>query len=222
MLVGLVVLLGGSLAAADVVSARSRGAALAERCERHAAASAARAAVLHGEGTEVLVVGDSYAAGLLLSDASDSWPARLPGRVRVAGFSGSGFSRDASPCGDRSFATRLGPALTPATEVVLVEGGLNDTDQPASAIRAGFERLLGVAGDRTVVVVGPPSAPARAAGVPRVDRLLAQLSEEHGVAYVPTSGLDLPYLRDRLHLTGHGHRAFGDAVAEGLRAAALL
>ncbi len=65
-----------------------------------------------------------------------------------------------------------------------------------------------------VVVVGPPSAPSRAAAVPRVDALLADLSEEYGVTYVRTSDWSLPYLDDRLHLTPAGHRTFGDAVAQ--------
>jgi acyl-CoA thioesterase-1 len=64
-----------------------------------------------------------------------------------------------------------------------------------------------------VVVVGPASAPARAAQVPRVDRLLRHLSETYGVSYVSTADLELPYLDDRLHLTEKGHRIFGDAVA---------
>ena len=66
------------------------------------------------------------------------------------------------------------------------------------------------------MVVGPPSAPARAWGVPRVDALLAGLAERHGAAYVSMRDLDLPYLPDRLHLTAAGHRAFGDAVAAAL------
>jgi acyl-CoA thioesterase-1 len=64
-----------------------------------------------------------------------------------------------------------------------------------------------------VVVVGPASAPSRIAAVPRVDALLARLSERYDVPYVRTSGLRLTYLPDRLHLTPAGHEAFGDYVA---------
>ena len=49
--------------------------------------------------------------------------------------------------------------------------------------------------------------------MPRVDRLLAHLSQKYGVPYVSTVDLKLPYLDDRLHLTPAGHRVFGDAVA---------
>lgn len=100
----------------------------AERCERFAADAEARAAVVTGSGTPVLVVGDSWSAGLGLADPSASWPARLDGRVHVAGFSGSGFSARASGCGDVSFAARAPQALAglPAGTLVVVEGGLND------------------------------------------------------------------------------------------------
>lgn len=202
--------------AATVVAATRAGAGRPERCEAFAAASAARAADVTGRGRDLLVVGDSYSAGLLLDDPVRSWPSRLPGRVHVAGFSGSGFSRHASPCGDRSFATRAAAALSPRVATVVVQGGLNDVDQSEQAIRNGFTRLVRVLGDRRVVVIGPPRAPSRARGVPRVDALLRDLAEQHGVAYVSAIDLDLPYLDDRLHLTPTGHRVFGDWVARQL------
>ena len=187
----------------------------AGRCERFAAASADRAGVVTGDGRAVLVVGDSYAAGLLVEDPVSAWPARLEGRLRVAGFSGSGFSREASGCGDVSFATRAAAALQahPGAEVVVVEGGLNDHDQRDADIVAGFTRLTAAVGARTLVVVGPPLAPARAEQARRVDALLARLAARHGATYVSTSGLALPYLPDGLHLTPEGHTAFGDHVA---------
>lgn len=200
----------------------------ASRCETFAAQSAARAAAVSGSGAPVLVVGDSYSAGLGLDDLTTSWPARLPGEVHVAGFSGSGFSPGASSCGARVAYDRRAPealarlaADDPAgadDAVVVLEGGLNDVDQPSGEIAAGFERLLaGLEGHR-VVVVGPPLAPERAAAVPRVDALLGELARAHGAAYVATSGLDLTYLPDRLHLTPEGHRVFGDHVAAALSA----
>jgi acyl-CoA thioesterase-1 len=69
-----------------------------------------------------------------------------------------------------------------------------------------------------VVVVGPATAPARAASVPRVDRLLRHLSSKYDVPYISTVDLELPYLDDLLHLTPAGHQAFGDAVADRIAA----
>ncbi|WP_193605683.1 SGNH/GDSL hydrolase family protein [Nocardioides dongkuii] len=200
--------------ALTVVLADRAGADLS-RCERFAAASAERAEAVTGSGEDLLVIGDSYAAGLRLDRTASSWPSRLPGRVHVAGFSGSGFSATASACTDVSFAARAAAALRRSgAGTVVVEGGLNDHDQSAAAVTAGFRQLMQVLEGRRVVVVGPPAAPARAARVPAVDRLLADLAARHGAAYVATSDLELPYLDDALHLTPEGHRAFGDAVAQ--------
>ena len=189
-------------------------------CARHSVQAAQRAEVVSGSGAPVTVVGDSWSVGLGLEELDGSWPSRLPGRVTVAGFSGSGFSRTASPCGDVSFGTRALDA--PLRGLVVVEGGLNDHDRSTTAITLGFGRLMQSLEGHRVVVVGPATAPSRAAAVPRVDRLLARLAAASGVPYVATSDLRLPYLPDRLHLTPEGHEVFGDAVAERLGDLGLL
>lgn len=213
---GLVVVL--LVATLSVYVASGAGGARPSRCERFTAASAARAEAVTGTGRRVVVIGDSYSAGLGLADVADSWPARVPGEVHVAGFSGSGFARGASRCGAGvSFAGRAPAALRGGADLVVVEGGLNDFDQPAEAVRAGFERLMTELDGHAVVVVGPVTAPSRAGAVPRVDTLLAELAGEHDVPYVRTSHLQLPYLSDGLHLTPAGHVAFGEFVAAAIR-----
>ena len=131
----------------------------------------------------------------------------------MAGFSGTGFSAKSSECGRVSFGDRAPAALKGGADLVVVEGGLNDYDHSRAEIKAGFARVMTAAAPYRTVVVGPATAPARAAKVPRVDRLLAHLSQKYGVPYVSTADLKLPYLDDRLHLTPAGHRIFGDAVA---------
>lgn len=211
LLAGLLVIAGGAWSS----GAEQR------RCERLATARIERAAMVSGSGDSVLVLGDSWSAGRGLDDPAGSWPAQLEGRVHVDGFSGSGFSRGASPCAGRAYADRVDEALRRAgsrPDLVILQGGLNETDRPDDAIRAGARRVLtrlherGVAaGD--VVVLGPVAAPRRAAGVPRVDALLADEARRAGVRYFSVTGLDLPYLHDDLHLTPAGHREFGEAVA---------
>lgn len=183
------------------------------RCQQHRADSRERAALVTGEGVPVLVIGDSWSVGLGQDDLGRSWAADLPGQVHVAGFSGSGFSAGASGCGRVSFHDRAASALASRPRLVVVEGGLNDHDQPAAAIERGFRALMADLAGQRVVVVGPAEAPSRSRAVPRVDALLAELCDEYGVPYVATSDLDLDYLADRLHLTEHGHREFGAAVA---------
>jgi acyl-CoA thioesterase-1 len=216
LVVLLVVLLASTM---TLYAARARGADL-PRCERFAADSVARAHAVSGSGERVVVLGDSYSAGLGLFSPASSWPSRLAGTVHVAGFSGSGFSPGASECAGVSFADRAPAALRGGADLVVVEGGLNDYDQPLPDVRAGFVRLLReLHGDR-VVVVGPALAPSRAAAVPRLDTLLAGVAEAHGIRYIRMSGLDLSYLDDDLHLTPAGHRAFGDYVRDQLAARA--
>jgi acyl-CoA thioesterase-1 len=188
------------------------------RCQQHRADARERAALVTGEGSRVLVIGDSWSVGLGQDDLGRSWAGRLPGEVHVAGFSGSGFSAAASACGRVSFHDRAPTALGVRPGLVVVEGGLNDYDQPAADIERGFRDLMADLAAQHVVVVGPAAAPVRAGLVPRVDALLADLSEEYGVPYVATGDLELTYLADGLHLTEAGHRVFGDAVAERIAA----
>ncbi len=89
-----------------VVTGRATGSG-PTRCETFAADSAARAGAVSGAGEDLLVIGDSWTAGLGLDEPTRSWTVRLPGRVHTAGFSGSGFSAGASGCGPQvSFAAR--------------------------------------------------------------------------------------------------------------------
>jgi len=197
---------------ATVAFVITRAGADAESCSSFRDSARDRAGVVTGAGEEILVIGDSYSVGLGVK-LRESWPTRLPGQVRVDGFSGSGFSRGASPCGNVSYAARAPHSVRPDTTMVVVEGGLNDADQPRAAIVAGFEALVRQLEGRPVLVVGPPMAPARADRVPAVDSLLADLAAAHGASYLSMVDLDLTYLPDGLHLTADGHRAFGEAVA---------
>jgi acyl-CoA thioesterase I len=133
-----------------------------DRCARFAQESAARQHVVTGHGTSTVVIGDSYAAGLGLAHPASAWTRALPGRVQVFAFSGSGFSRGASPCGAVAFDQRVRRALASGPSLVVIEGGLNDYDRTSDEIRAGFRRLLAEVGDRKVLVVSPPDAPLRA------------------------------------------------------------
>ncbi|MCW2834133.1 MAG: hypothetical protein JWN68_2086 [Nocardioides sp.] len=207
---------------ATVLTVRARGTEVSW-CARHATDAAARSQIVTGTeptGPSAAVIGDSWSVGLGLDDLGGSWPSELPGRVRVAGFSGSGFSHGASHCGNRSFATRAASAR--GADLVVVQGGLNDHDQSDADIRDGFRTLLTSLPDKGVVVVGPVAAPARAASARRVDATLADLCEEYGVAYIDASAWSLSYLPDRLHLTQSGHVAFGQRVADELVARGLL
>ncbi|MGY2873229.1 acyl-CoA thioesterase I [Marmoricola sp. URHA0025 HA25] len=189
----------------------------AQHCVRLSDQSLARERMVTGHGRRVVVIGDSYSVGLGLSSPATSWPSRLPGRVHVSGFSGSGFSVHSSTCAHVSYAARAPHALRDGADLVVVEGGLNDYDQPTSAVQAGFRSLMAALSGRQVLVVGPPPAPARAAAARRVDALLSAESARAHVHYLSMIDESLPYLADRLHLTPSGHVDFGNVVARTIR-----
>ncbi|MFL6155646.1 MAG: hypothetical protein ACJ72D_06140, partial [Marmoricola sp.] len=113
-----------------------------ERCGRFALQSRVRERMLTGTGRPVVVIGDSYSVGLGLSHPDRAWTRNLSGRVHVFGFSGSGFARHDSPCKDVAFDQRAPAALRARHSLVVLEGGLNDYNQSARSIRAGYRRLI--------------------------------------------------------------------------------
>lgn len=214
----LLVVLTVALVAAVCTLVWARAGAGPDRCAVRAERAAQRAELVTGTGPEVLVIGDSYSVGVGVGP-DRSWPVRLPGRVRVDGFSGSGFSVGASACGDVSYASRAPRTLRRSTDLVVVEGGLNDHDQPLADVEAGVRRLLadlgepGTGGPR-VLLVGPPVVPDRSqAAVAAVDAALARLAAEHEASYLSMLDVELSLLDDRLHPDEAGQRTFGDRVA---------
>lgn len=189
-------------------------------CERLAAGRQRILDVPRGGGRRVLVLGDSWSTGARLDPGVPAWPSRLEGEVFVDGVPGSGISRGALACLGLSYSDRVAEALRRARpDLVIVQGGLNDTDQPERAVRRGFLRLAILLEGRDVVVVGPALAPARADRVPAVDELLEELSEAAGFRYISTTDLELDYHRDGVHLVRAGHRTFGKAVVDRLAGA---
>jgi acyl-CoA thioesterase-1 len=189
-----------------------------DRCQRFANESKDRSRMPTGKGSNVVVIGDSYSVGLGLDKPATAWPDRLPGRVHVFGFSGSGFSRYASKCGPVAYYERAAAAMSSNPALVVVEGGLNDVGQSSRAIRYGFRQLLKVVGKHRVLVVGPAPAPLREHGAVRVDRLLSKLARQSGTQYLSMIHDRFTYLDDDLHLTEKGHREFGSLVAAALKA----
>lgn len=193
-------------------------------CRRNALDAQARAAAVTGSGPRVVVLGDSWSAGWGLDVPARSWPVELDGRVHVDAFSGSGFSAGATVCRERAYADRARRAVRAVAEgatartglLVVVQGGLNDTDQPEREVRAGVRRLLTVLEGHDVVLVGPADAPARYDDAARVDALLAEEADRGGARYVSVLDLELDYMEDGLHLTAEGHRELGRAVAARL------
>ncbi len=153
-------------------------------CDRARQAAADRRDLDTGSGTPIVVVGDSYSVGAGVAPL-DSWPTRLPGRVHVDGFSGSGFSAGASGCGPVSYAERAARAVAGRPgALVVVEGGLNDHDQSDEDIAAGFQRLTGrLAGHD--VARRRPAARARPGGRRTARRPAAGVAVGPGRRHLP-------------------------------------
>lgn len=210
LLLALVVLLAVTAATTTVLARAGAGEG---RCATRAERAEKRAGLVTGSGAEVLVIGDSYAVGVGVGPER-SWPVRLPGRVRVDGFSGSGFSLGASACGDLSYATRAERSVRRGTDLIVVEGGLNDHDQPIADVEAGVRRLLDGLEGRPVLLVGPPVVPDRSrAAIELVDATLARVAAERGASYLSMVGVELSLLDDQLHPDPDGQLLFGDLVA---------
>ncbi|MBM0124163.1 SGNH/GDSL hydrolase family protein [Pimelobacter simplex] len=218
----LLALLALVLATVASTTLLARAGARPDPCATKGEQAQERGALVSGTGARVLVIGDSYSVGAGVRP-EQSWPVRLPGRVEVDGFSGSGFTIGASPCGDVSYATRATRAATldrlAGVDLVVVEGGLNDADQPPADLAAGYDRLMRALGDHPVLVVGPPAVPLLPYDdVAAVDARLAGLAASHGTPYLSMLDAELSFLPDLLHPDAEGHRVFGDRVAERVRA----
>lgn len=97
---------------------------------------------------------------------------------------------------------------------LVVEGGLNDYTDPATAGRA----LAGLLQRRHVLlVVGPAAAPARGPRVVEVDAQLSSAASAAKVPYLSLLGVRLTYQPDGLHPTDRGHELIAHAVAAALR-----
>lgn len=166
------------------------------------------------------VIGDSYTQGVGLADQQrQAWPTLLGSAKRlttyVDGIGRTGFTNGGF-CGGQEYEKRIDALLTARPELVIVQGGLNDTDASDEEIDSTAEHVLSaLAGVPRVVVVGPPPAPS-VPGATRVDALLQRVTTSAGRQYVSTVHWNLPYLPDQLHLTSGGHAEFARLLSESI------
>lgn len=183
-------------------------------CTRLAAESVTRAAVVTGAGERVVVIGDSWASGFGLEDPGLSWPRYLDGEVRVSGFGGTGYSRDLmARCGPISFAERVPDVISQGADLVVLEGGINDSKSDLDEVEDGFRDTLDELVGYEVIVLSAPKVDSRARAIRGVNKMMRRVSAEYGVTYINVFDLELPMLEDNTHLTVEGHQEFGEAVA---------
>lgn len=172
-----------------------------------------------GDGPRrVTVIGDSYAAGDVLADRSNAWvdvfAAEDDATVRVLAQGGTGFT-NAGFCGDSTYAARLDRVASTRPELVIVEGGLNDTMASPAEEEHAARAVLAELRDYDVVLVGPVDVPA-VDGEAEVDTALSRAAAAEGVRYVSATRWRIALGADQKHPTVQGHADFARRLADSV------
>ena len=174
----------------------------------------------------IAVLGDSYTQGIGLLGPQASWPTALgiltETEVVVDGIGGTGFTTRGF-CTDEqvAYGERLDDEL-PDAPVVVVQGGVNDalSGRPDDVAAAAANLLADLEDVPTVVLVGPPAAPAAdPAALQAVDAGLREATEDAGRVYVPLLDAGIELQSDKVHPTGNGQWRIGQLVAAALETA---
>ncbi|MBT8160980.1 MULTISPECIES: SGNH/GDSL hydrolase family protein [Arthrobacter] len=174
-----------------------------------------------GTGAEkVAILGDSYAAGDLLTDRTKGWVYDLAQAkgwseyvdgVGYTGYTNGGF------CGDQQYGTRIANIRQLAPDTLIIEGGLNDAGKSREEVQSAADGLLRkFSAVKNVIVLGPVNAPARS-GLTDIDAALSAAAATNNRQYISALSWSFDYLPDRLHLTEASHAKFADLVAAQIR-----
>jgi lysophospholipase L1-like esterase len=175
-----------------------------------------------GSGPPAVVIGDSWADGYGLG-FSKSFPAALARdgwRVHVIPGAGTGYVAPGA-CGQPF--TRKAASVAPDTELVIVQGGLNDLwqrTQPAAIGRAVTDTVAQVRAQapsaRLLVIAPPERIPgASAASLAAVAAAVTGTATRAGIQVVATPRLT--YQADGTHPSAAGQRVLADAIRRALR-----
>ncbi len=171
---------------------------------------------LNSVGTpQLVVIGDSYAAGVGPASVSQSWPRLLTGwHVYVIAHGGAGFTKPG--CAGGQFGNDVAPAIARKPEKVVIEGGLNDRAAPSS-IKGDADAVLSRFPRGGAVVVGPASPPSLPlAPLTIIDRDLKSAAAAHGDTYVTLLGVLSPSDFKFLHPTAAGEIVIAQLVQAAL------
>ncbi|MCO7218754.1 SGNH/GDSL hydrolase family protein [Klenkia sp. PcliD-1-E] len=182
---------------------------------------------------DLLVIGDSYAAGDGAQTAMTSfaWETGrdLGARTAVDAVGGTGFVNPGPSGRDQRYATRVAalPDAVLDVDVVVVEGGLNDRQKPPDDVRDAAEgvlrSLVARAPHAQVVLVGATAPqPAAAQDSVAVNTALAGAARAVGVVFVdpvargwfPADEVAEYVGPDGLHPTQAGHDHLARLLAE--------
>jgi ABC-type Fe3+-hydroxamate transport system substrate-binding protein len=166
----------------------------------------------------ITVIGDSYAAGDTLADRSDAWvddfAAETDATVTVLAEGGTGFTNPGF-CGDNTFSSRVDRVTATKPDLVIIEGGLNDTEASADDEQTAVRSVLRRLGAFDVVMVGPLDVPA-VTGEAKVDAWLEKAAGSAKVRYVSALRWDIDLGADDKHPSARGHTEFARRLAAAI------
>ena len=183
--------------------------------------------------------GDSIVAGANTTSSDKTFTAvasaELGWQQSPFGYPGSGFTTPGSYQGGKTYLQRAEGLHGYTSNVIVVEGGLNDSAADAQTLRAAIEVFLGrvreLVPSATVVLMGPwsPTDKTITSSV-RTDQTMKALAKEQGLPYVspiserwitgtyPTSGNAKVFISsDGFYPNDAGHAYFGHRLAQDLK-----
>jgi hypothetical protein len=198
-----------------LVHRSQQDAAFAVACKPTVAIQEAQARLNVVGVPQLVVIGDSYAAGVGPASVSQSWPRLLTGwKVFVLAHGAAGFTQPG--CDGGQYGNEISSAISLKPTKVIIEGGLNDQaglsslQSDANAVLARFPR-----GEVTVVgPANPPSEPLATLKV--IDGDLKSAAAAHGDTYVSLIGVLSPSEFTFLHPTAEGEVVIARLVQAAL------
>lgn len=178
--------------------------------------------------------GDSYFVGALSQQTGSRTMAKLSAKrlgyaaVRVRGGAGTGFAQANAISGVPPYLqqARAGALQARQPDLVVIEGGFNDTDQAKWRVRRNAGLVLELARskhpDALLVLVGPLDVDGDLADTTPVNGALRKAAAAKGVAFVDVrrwlAGHRDLVGPDGIHPTAEGHRLLGRKLARALAA----
>lgn len=189
-------------------------------------------------GSDVLLIGDSYAEGTGASSTATAWPALLGTQqgwnMTVDGIGGTGFTWGGGADGSagQTFSARLAqratdPNLTP--ELVILEGGQNDYRADAkdltAAVAADVDAAKAAWPNAAVIVLGPAAPEPLASSIERMDTSIEAGAQRAGAYSINpragqwfTTANSPEFDFDGAHVNDGGHSLIAQKIGEAMAA----
>jgi len=183
--------------------------------------------------------GDSIVAGANTTSSANTFTAvaaaDLGWQQSPFGYPGSGFTTPGNYQGGKTYLQRAEGLRGFTSNVIVIEGGLNDGAAPTQLLRTSMAAFLGrvrtLVPTATLILMGPWSATGTpTAELRRTDATMTSLAKEQGVLYIspiqekwitgtyPKTGNARQYISsDGFYPNDDGHAYFGHRLAEDLK-----